>query len=105
MSQVTAAEQLAAALARIIEETIEKSLAAREAARRPEASLTAKEAGKILGYHPNTIRRLAVSGVLKSDGEGKARRYRVSYVEDFRRRLAAAGGRIWDLTDRRTRLT
>jgi hypothetical protein len=94
---MTAAEQLAAAIQRILEEAVERSAARLEATRRPDASLTCKQAAEILGYHPTFVLRLARSGVLKSDGEGRGRRYRVEYLEDFRRRLQRAGGRIWDV--------
>jgi helix-turn-helix protein len=94
---MTAAEQLAEAIQRVLDEAVEKMAAKLEAAKRPDASLSCKEAAKILSYHPTFVLRLARSGILKSDGEGRGRRYRVEYVEDFRRRLKAAGGRIWDL--------
>ncbi len=94
---MTAAEQLAEALQRVLDEAVSKMAAKLEAAKRPDASLTCKEVAKIIGYHPSFVLRLARGGILKSDGEGRGRRYRHAYVEDFRRRLQGAGGRIWDL--------
>jgi hypothetical protein len=96
---MTAAEQLAAAYQRMLEEVVEAAIAKRDAMRRPAASLTCKQVAEILGYTPSFVLRLAKSEVLKSDGEGRGRRYRPEYVEDFQRRLKAKGGRIWDLDE------
>lgn len=94
---MTAAEQLAAAIARVIEETAEKIAARGQAS--PDASLTTVQVAQLLGYHRSFVLRLAKARppVLKSDGEGRGRRYRPADVEDFRRRLRAANGRIWDV--------
>lgn len=93
---MTAAEQLAAALVRVIEESLAKVNAPAIAPSIP-ASMRTKDVAVILGLSPRFVQQLARAGVLKSDGEGRGRRYRLEYVEDFRRRLKAANGRIWDV--------
>lgn len=93
---MTAAEQLAAAIQRVIEEMAEK-ISARQAPAAPAGAMKAKEVAVILGLSPRFVNQLAAAGVLKSDGEGRGRRFRPEYVEDFRRRLKAANGRIWNV--------
>jgi hypothetical protein len=93
---MTAAEQLAAAIQRVIEETAEK-MATRQAPSAPAGSMRTKDVAAIIGYSRRFVNQLAAAGVLKSDGEGRGRRFRPEYVEDFRRRLKVANGRIWDV--------
>jgi hypothetical protein len=93
---MTAAEQLATAIQRVIEETAEK-IAAAQAPAPTGGSMKTAEVATILGFSPRFVLQLARAGDLKSDGEGRGRRYRPEYVEDFRRRLKAANGRIWDV--------
>jgi hypothetical protein len=93
---MTPAEGLAAAISRVIEEAVEK-MAARQAPAAPTGSMKTKDVAAILGLSPRFVLQLARGGYLKSDGEGRGRRFRPEYVEDFRRRQKAAKGRIWDV--------
>lgn len=79
---MTAAEQLAAAIQRVIEEAVDR-IANGHAA---DASLTMTAAGKLLGFHPAHVSKLCVEGLLESTGKGRARRVPMSAITAYKNR-------------------
>lgn len=79
---MTPAEQLAAAIQRVIDEAVDR-IANGHAA---DASLTMTEAGKLLGFHPAHLSKLCVEGQLESTGTGRARRIPMSAITTYKLR-------------------
>lgn len=78
----TAVEQLAAAIQRMLDETVDRVVNGHSA----DTSLHLAEAGKILGFDPSYVLRLCRAGKLESTGSGKARRIPMSAIAVYRKR-------------------
>lgn len=89
---MTAAEQLAAAIQRVLDETVDRALNGHAA----DASLRITAAGKLLGFSPSYVLRLCKEGVLESTGEGRRRRIPMSSIVAYRKRARSGRERVQD---------
>jgi len=86
----TPAEQLAEAVQRVIEETIERTLAGKV---NTEVDVKMKDAGKILGFSASYVLRLCKRGELESTGTGHRRRIPMTAIAAFKKRNLNAARR------------
>jgi excisionase family DNA binding protein len=85
----TAAEQLAEALQRVIDETVDRALNGHQA----DVDLHLAAAGKVLGFSSSYVLRLCKRGELDSVGTGHRRRVPMSAIVAFKKRFRNAGRR------------